>query len=109
MSNTPTTMKVHAAIAKALIDQNVKTMFGLMGDGNLYVVDSFVRDFGGTFVGAANEAGATLMALGYSSVSGQVGVATVTHGPALVNTLTGMTEGAKSALPMVLLCGDTAV
>jgi len=49
------------------------------------------------------------MALGYSSVSGQVGVATVTHGPALVNTLTGMTEGAKSALPMVLLCGDTAV
>lgn len=104
-----TTMKVHSAIAKALIDNGIETMFGLIGDANLYVVDSFVREFGGTFVAAANEAGATLMALGYATVSGKVGVATVTHGPAVTNTLTGLVEGVKGQTPMVLICGDTAV
>ena len=108
-TSAATYLKVHAAIARALADNGVKTLFGLMGDGNLYVVDSFVRDCGGTFVSAANENGAALMALGFSSVSGQVGVATVTHGPALVNTLTALIEGVRASLPMVLLCGDTPI
>jgi len=47
------------------------------------------------------------MALGYASVSGKVGLATVTHGPALTNTLTALAEGVKAGTPMVLLCGDT--
>ena len=101
-------MKFHAALARALVDNGVTTMFGLIGDANLYMVDSFVRDFQGTFVSAASEAGAAVMALGYSVASGTVGVATVTHGPALTNTLTGLAEGAKGQIPMILVCGDTA-
>lgn len=104
-----TILKVHAAIARALIDNGTDTLFGLMGDANLYVVDSFIRESRGTYVAAANESGAALMALGYSSVSGKVGVATVTHGAALVNTMTSLVEGVKAALPMLLLCGDTPV
>ncbi len=102
-------MKFHAALARALADNSVDTMSGLIGDANLYMVDSFVRDCGGRYLGAANESGAALMALGYASVSGKVGVATVTHGPALTNTLTALCEGVKGAMPMVLVCGDTAV
>ncbi len=98
---------VHQAIARALIDNGVTTMFGLIGDANLYMVDSYVRDFGGGYVAGANEAGVTLMALGHASVTGQVGVATITHGPALTNTLTALVEGVKARLPIVLLCGDT--
>lgn len=109
MASSSTTMKVYAAIARALADNGVQTLFGLMGDGNLYVVDSYVRDCKGKFVSAANENGAALMALGFSSVSGQVGVATVTHGPAVSNTLTALIEGVRASLPMVLLCGDTPV
>ena len=101
-------MKFHAALARALSDNGVTTMFGLIGDANLYMADTFVRDFGGTFVSAAGEAGATVMALGYSVASGKVGVATVTHGPALTNTMTGLAEGAKGQIPMLLVCGDTA-
>jgi thiamine pyrophosphate-dependent acetolactate synthase large subunit-like protein len=73
------------------------------------MVDCFVRDHAGRFIASANEAGAALMALGYGSVSGRTGVATVTHGPALTNTLTALVEGVKGSLPMVLLCGDTAI
>jgi len=101
------TMKVHAAIAKALADNGVTTMFGIIGDANLYMADSFVRDQGGRFVSAANEAGAAVMALGYATVSGKVGVATVTHGPALTNTMTALVEGVKGQLPLLLVCGDT--
>jgi thiamine pyrophosphate-dependent acetolactate synthase large subunit-like protein len=38
-----------------------------------------------------------------------MGVATVTHGPALTNCVTALTEGARGHIPMVLLAGDTAV
>lgn len=70
-------MKFYAALARALTDNGVVTMSGLIGDANLYMVDSFVRDYGGRYLGAANEAGAALMALGYVSVSGKVGLATI--------------------------------
>lgn len=102
-------MKVHAAIAQALVDHDVDTMFGLVGDANLFMVDSFVRNHNGRFISAANEAGATLMAIGYATISGKPGIVTTTHGPALVNTLTALVEGVRSSTPVVLLCGDTAV
>lgn len=73
------------------------------------MVDHFIRAHDGKYFPAANEAGATLMALGYAAASRKVGVASVTHGPGLVNTLTALVEGVKARTPMVLLCGDTAV
>ena len=86
-------MKFHAALAKALADSGVSTMFGLAGDANLYMIDSFVRDQEGAFIAAAHENGAVLMALGYATLSRKLGVATVTHGPGLTNTVTALVEG----------------
>lgn len=100
-------MKVYAAVARALADMGVEPLFGLIGDANLYLVDSYVRDCGGRYIRAVHEAGAVLMALGYAQVSGRVGVATVTHGPGLTNTMTALVEGVKAAVPMVLIAGDT--
>ena len=100
-------MKVHQAIAKALFANEVETVFGLMGDANMFMIDSYIRDCGGTFVPAANEAGAMLMALGYALASGKPGICSVTHGPALTNTLTGLIEGVRGRVPAVLICGDT--
>jgi thiamine pyrophosphate-dependent acetolactate synthase large subunit-like protein len=102
-------MHVYQAIAQATADHGVNTMFGLMGDANLFMVDSFVRDSGGRFVPAAHEGSSILMALAYAHVAGKVGVATVTHGPALTNCATALTEGARGHIPMVLLAGDTPV
>ncbi|RWI87917.1 thiamine pyrophosphate-binding protein [Mesorhizobium sp.] len=102
-------MKVYQAIAKSLIDHGIDTVFGLIGDANLFMADSFQREQGGKFVASSHEVGATLMALGYGALSNTVAVATVTHGPAVVNTLTALIEGVKARTPLVLLCGDTAV
>lgn len=101
-------MKVSQLLSRTLFEAKLGPLFGLAGDANLFLIDSFVREYGGSYIAAANEAGSVLMALGYATVSGRVGLATVTHGPAVTNTLTGMAEGVKSSTPIVLLCGDTA-
>lgn len=106
-TNTP--RNVHQAIARSLVDNGIDTIFGLMGDANMYMVDSFVRDCGGRFISAANEAGAIMMALGYASLSKKPGVCSVTHGPGLTNTITGIVEGVRGSVPLVLLCGDTDI
>ena len=109
MATPGQTVKTHQAIAQALSDNGVDTLFGLMGDGNMFMCDSFARDCGGTYVAAANEGGTVLMALGYAGASGRVGVASVTHGPGLTNTITPLVQGVKAAVPMVLIAGDTLV
>ena len=53
-------MKAHEAIARALSDNGVAMLFGLIGDANLFMVDSYVRACGGTYVSAQHEAGAML-------------------------------------------------
>ncbi|MDO6966633.1 thiamine pyrophosphate-binding protein [Rhizobium alvei] len=103
------TMPVYQSIARALRDHGVETLFGLMGDANLFMVDHYARACGGRFVPAAHEGSSVLMALAYAHVSGRIGVATVTHGPALTNCVTALTEGARGNIPMLLLAGDTPI
>lgn len=102
-------MYVYQSIAQTICDHGHTTMFGLMGDANLFMVDHYVRAGGGTFVPVAYEGSAVLMAMAYGRVAGRVGVATVTHGPALTNCVTALTEAARGHIPMVLFAGDTAV
>lgn len=100
-------MLFHEAVARALSDQGVDVMFGVLGDGNLYMGDSFQRLAGGAFYSMSHEAGAVLAANGYARTSGRLGVATVTHGPALTNTLTALVESVKDHTPLLLIAGDT--
>jgi thiamine pyrophosphate-dependent acetolactate synthase large subunit-like protein len=99
-------LKLHAALARALAGHGVRTMFGLIGDANMFMVHSFVES-GGDYVAAAHEAGAMFMGFGYADLTGQLGVVTVTHGPGLTNTLTGLVEGVRGRTPMLLIAGDT--
>ena len=99
---------LYQSIAQSVVDHGVTTMFGLMGDANLFMANHYAQHCG-TFVPAAFEGGSVLMALAYTQVTGKVGVATVTQGPGLTNCITALTEGAVSRRPMILLCGDTPV
>lgn len=101
-------MKVHTALAATLTDHNVGTMFGLIGDGNMFFAERYALGQGGRYVAAAHEASTVMMAAGYACASGSVGVATVTHGPGLANTFGTLTEAAREHVPVVLIAGDTA-
>jgi thiamine pyrophosphate-dependent acetolactate synthase large subunit-like protein len=63
---------------------------------------------GAEFVAARHEGGAISMADGYAQVGRRVGVCSVHQGPGLTNTMTGLTEAAKSRTPLLLLAADTA-
>ncbi|MEM7251117.1 MAG: thiamine pyrophosphate-binding protein [Pseudomonadota bacterium] len=104
---TEETMTMHAALARALKELGVETLFGLMGDSNLFMCDSFVRQQGGRYVPATHEANAVLMACGHAAMTGEVGACTITQGPAVSNAITALIEGVKSSHRIVLLCGDT--
>jgi acetolactate synthase I/II/III large subunit len=101
-------MLFHQAIARCLRAHGLGVIFGVMGDGNLYIVNSFCREHG-KYISFANEAGAVVAAGAYAQVTGGIGVATVTHGPGLTNTVTALVESVKARTPLLLIAGDTAV
>lgn len=99
---------VHELLAATLVQHAKSPLFGLIGDGNLFMVNSYVEKFGGRYVPARHEAAAVHMAIGYAQSSGGLGVATVTHGPALANTAVPLIEAMKGGQPLLLIAGDTA-
>lgn len=108
LSNASSPASVHALLAATLAEHADGPVFGLVGDGNLFLVDAFIRRHGGRYVAARHEAAAVQMAIGYAQAAGKLGVATVTHGPALANTAVALIEAVKGGHPLLLIAGDTA-
>src|SRR3712207_2172106 len=63
--------------------------------------------FQSAFCSPRHEGGAIMMADGYARACGKVGVLSVHQGPGFTNTLTGLTEAAKSRTPLLVLAADT--
>jgi thiamine pyrophosphate-dependent acetolactate synthase large subunit-like protein len=98
-------MLVAEAVGRALASLGVDAVFGLLGSGNLTVTNA-LRDAGARFFAARHEGGAICMADGYARVSGRVAACSVHQGPGLTNTVTGLTEAAKSRTPLVVIAAD---
>ena len=101
-------MKVYEAIAHALQEESISTVFGLMGDGNLRLLTYWSGDLGERYYGTRHESAAIAMADGYARVSGDVGVCTTTQGPGVTNALTALITARKARTPMLLMVGDVA-
>lgn len=101
-------MRLHDSFAHTLRSFGVDTIFGLMGDANMLYLASF-KDAGGRFVGVAHEGSSVGAADAWSRATGRVGVASVTHGPALTNALTSLVEAARARTPVVLITGATPI
>ncbi|HKE78067.1 MAG TPA: thiamine pyrophosphate-binding protein [Solirubrobacteraceae bacterium] len=98
-------MLVAEAVGRALPALGVDVAFGLMGSGNLSVTNA-MRDGGARFYAARHECGAVCMADGYARVTGRVAACSVHQGPGVTNTITGLTEAAKSRTPMIVLAPE---
>lgn len=99
-------MKVYEQVARLLSQLSVDTMFGLLGDANMYVCSAF-EAAGGRLVRTSHEAGTVSMADTYARMTGRWGVAAVTHGPGLTNALTSLVEAARFPSPVLVITGDT--
>jgi len=98
-------MLVAEAVGRALPALGVDVVFGLMGSGNLAVTNA-MRDGGARFYSARHEGGAICMADGYARVTGRMAACSVHQGPGLTNTVTGLTEAAKSRTPLIVLAPE---
>jgi len=108
-TDTESVVPVFEALANSIADHGLDTIFGLMGDANLFLANHFATELNGRFVPVVYEGSAVLAAMAYWHVTGNVGVATVTHGPGLSNCLTALIEGARRRSPCVIVAGDTPV
>lgn len=98
-------MRVTDAVAQTLAGLGVRQAFGVVGSGNLRVTNA-LRAAGVGFVAARHESGAATMADAYARCSGTVSIVTLHQGCGLTNSLTGLTEAAKSRTPMIVLAAD---
>jgi thiamine pyrophosphate-dependent acetolactate synthase large subunit-like protein len=98
-------VKVAEAVGRALASLGVDAVFGLLGSGNLTVTNA-LRDAGVPFHASRHEGGAICMTDGYARVSGALAACSVHQGPGLTNTITGLTEAAKSRTPLLVLAAD---
>ncbi len=99
-------MKVHEVVAQTLLRNGVTTVFGLMGDANMLYLSDYLNG-GGRFVPVAFEGASVSMADGWSRATSGVGVCSVTHGPALTNTLTALVEAVRNHSRVLLITGGT--
>jgi thiamine pyrophosphate-dependent acetolactate synthase large subunit-like protein len=99
-------MLVSDVVGRTLHALGVEVVFGLMGSGNLAVTNALVAS-GARFYSSRHESGAVSMADGYARVSGRLPAVSVHQGPGLTNTVTALTEAAKSRTPLIVLAADT--
>ncbi|UVI35072.1 thiamine pyrophosphate-binding protein [Brevibacterium spongiae] len=85
---------------------HIDEVFGLMGNGNAYFLDSLLRETSAHFTAVRHEAGAVVAADAHFRTSGRIAAATTTYGAGFTNTLTALAEAAQARVPLVLVVGD---
>src|SRR3569833_3209099 len=89
------------AIARALADMGVTTVFGVISIHNMPILDAIARHGRITFVPARGEAGAINMADAYARVSRSLGVAITSTGTAAGNAAGSQVEALTAGSPVL--------
>jgi acetolactate synthase I/II/III large subunit len=105
MSNLP----IYEMLAQAFAREGVDTLFSLMGDGNMHWTTAMSKIDGMRVFHARHEHCACGMAMGYHSVTGKVGIATVTCGPGVTQIATALTTASRAGVPMVVFAGESPI
>ncbi len=94
-------------LVKSLLDLGVDRIFGFSGATILPVFHAI----GSTSIKitiSSNEQSSAFAAAGYSRASDKVGIAVVTSGPAITNTLTAVADAHADSIPMLVFAGQVA-
>jgi acetolactate synthase-1/2/3 large subunit len=94
-------------LAKSFSDLGVKKIFGFSGATILPVFHA-IEEVGIEIIVGANEQSCAFAAGGYSRSSNDVGVAVVTSGPAITNTLTAVADANADSIPLLVFAGQVA-
>jgi pyruvate dehydrogenase (quinone) len=93
-------------IIKALADQGVRTIWGVVGDALNPVTDAIRREERIEWIGVRHEEVAAFAAGAQAQTSGTLGVCMGTVGPGSVHLLNGLYDAKKSHVPVLAICGQ---
>ena len=94
-------------LIRALIGNQVDTIFGLPGGAVLHIYDELWRYRDKiTHYLVRHEQGAVHAAEGYARATGKTGVALVTSGPGATNAVTGIATAYMDSIPLVVITGQ---
>ena len=96
-----------AWIARFLQKRGVQRIFGLQG-GHIQPIWDHVAKLGIAIVDVRDEGAAVHMAHAHAELTGELGVAMVTAGPGVTNTVTAMANASLARMPVLLIGGCTS-
>lgn len=103
---TITDQRLYEVLAAAFVAEGVDTHFTLMGDGNMHWGIALAERHGVRTIHARHEHCAIEMASAYATVTGRVGVASVTHGPGVTQIMTALTTAARGDVPLIVFASE---
>jgi acetolactate synthase-1/2/3 large subunit len=95
-------------IMRSLHDQGVEHIFGYPGGAALHIYDALYNQEDVKHILVRHEQGAVHAADGYARSTGKPGVALVTSGPGVTNTITGIATAYMDSIPLVVISGQVA-
>lgn len=93
-------------LVQALIDEEVRYIFGYPGGAVLHIYDALFQQDYIEHILVRHEQAAGHMADAYSRSTGKVGVVLATSGPGATNTVTAIATAFMDSIPMVVLAGQ---
>ena len=100
-------MNVAEYIVKYVEYREIEHAYVIVGGAALWICKALGQSTRLKFTFVNHEQAAVMGADGYARISGKAGVAFVTNGPALTNTVTGMAQAYVDSSPVVLFTGDS--
>ena len=99
-------MKVYQGLAKAFAAEGVTSVFGMMGDGNMYWMEA-LHDLGVNLLEVRHEGAGLGMADGWARMTNTPGVCTATCGPGVTQLATALVTAARARSPLVAFVGES--
>jgi acetolactate synthase-1/2/3 large subunit len=97
--------RVYDILARAFMQEGVKTCFALLGDANMNWA-ARLSGQGCRMIYVRHEHCALAAAMAYARKNADVGVATVTCGPGVTQLITALPAAVRAHLPLVVFAGE---
>ena len=101
-----TNIKLAAAIANYLAQQDVRHIFGIIGSANAHLFDAFYQHSDLQLICLHHEQACVMAAHGYYMQSGRMAAVLVTAGAGTTNALTGVVGAWADSIPVLILSGQ---
>ncbi|MBV9579225.1 MAG: thiamine pyrophosphate-binding protein, partial [Chloroflexi bacterium] len=99
-------MKVYEGLARAFVAEGTTSVFGMMGDGNMYWMEA-LHDLGVQLLEVRHEGAGLGMADGWARVTFTPGVCTATCGPGVTQLATALVTAARAQSGLVAFVGES--